>query len=667
MYSFCRSFQRIIQNLNIIGQLTDMVKSNPISPLDRQIALIVAAVTMGLLIRSTPLDLLPGDAGEFQFAAWNFGLAHATGYPLYLIVGGLWQHLWALVGVSPAASLNVLSVVFTGLAAASLFLLLVGWLPGALTVRRLAAGLGVAFFVANPTVRSQAIQAEVYALHALFLIVLLWAAARLTQAAAEDQDAFVRRFVLLAFLFGLAATHHATTVLLAPALLIFLFVWRRAWWRNARAWLWGVPAGLAPLLLYLYVPLRSGPDASPWYHQPLGDGVLTLFERTPAAFIDFVTGRSISVGFHDMSSALAGAPTAALLWLRHFEWVGIVLIIIGLFVLVRLRAWPLLALTVSYFILQLIFNLFYAIGDIFVYYVPLYLVACVWIAFAGVGIGSGFRLAGTQADAEQPLGWGVGLLIVLFAFPAQLWLTYTPIFDQPERESAAARAQWEAILTAAPPPDSILISNDRNEIVPFFYLQTVEHRAAARTVLFPLIAPDERFRDIGATVQSALDAGGAQPVYLIKPMPGLEVRFTLEPRTAPLIEVLGSATLPTPFTALDLRYGPLTLAGYGWAPTADGVEVTLVWSVTEPLDDVYTTTVQLFDEAGEKIGQSDRPPGGDYYPTALWKPDERLIDRHVIALQADTQPARMLVGMYIGAEGVLLAPPLEFSINEASQ
>lgn len=643
-----------------------MVKSNLISPLDRQIALIVAAATMGLLIRATPFDLLPGDAGEFQFAAWNFGLAHATGYPLYLIVGGVWQHLWALVGVSPAAALNVLSVIFTGAAAGALFLLLVGWLPGAVSVRRLAAALGVAFFVANPTVRSQAIQAEVYALHALFLIGILWAAGRVAQTADEDHDAFARRLSLLAFLFGLALTHHATTILLAPALLLYLFMVRRDWWRNVRAWLWGAPAVLTPLLLYLYVPLRNGPEASPWYHQPLGDGVLTLFERTPAAFVDFVTGRSISVGFHDAVTALAGASTAALLWLRHFEWVGVVLIIVGLFVLVRLRAWPLLALTGSYFVLQLTFNLFYAIGDIFVYYIPLYLLACIWIGFAGAGIGGGFRFS-VAADAPPAPGWGVGLLIVLLAFPAQLWITHTPIFDQLQRDSAAARAQWEAIASAAPPRDAILISNDRNEITPFFYLQTVEKRTVARTALFPLIAPGDRFRDIGATVQTALDEGGAQPVYLIKPMPGLETRFTLAPRTAPLVEVVGPAVAPTPLTTLDLPYGPLVLKGYRWTPTAAGAEVTLVWSVTDTLDRVYTTTVQLFDAAGEKLSQSDHPPGGDYYPTTLWKPGETLVERHTITLQADAQPARMLVGMYTGADGVLLAPPLEFSIEEASQ
>lgn len=637
----------------------------PISSVDRRVAVVIGAVAVGLLARATPLDLLPGDAGEFQFAAWNFGLAHATGYPLYLIVGGLWQHLWAWFGVSPAASLNVLSAVFAAAAASALYLLLVQWLPAAPTTRRLAAALAVAFFVANPTVRSQAIQAEVYTLHALLLIVILWAAGRILLVEALSDEDFARRFALLAFCLGLGLTHHATTALLGPALLLALFAWRREWFRSLRAWLWAIPAGLAPLLLYLYVPLRSGPHASPWYHQRLGDGVLTLFDNTPAAFLDFITGRSISVGFHDLGAALAAAPTALVLWLRHFEWTGLLLIALGLFALVRLRAWPLLTLTLSYFVLQQGFNLFYAIGDIFVYYIPLYLVASIWIAFAGVGIGAGFRLAGQAPTNVQPPAWSVGLLLVLFILPLQLWIAYTSLFDSLKSESVAARAQWEAILGADPPADAILISNDRNEMVPLFYLQVVEGRGKGHTGLFPLIAPGARFQDIGATVQTALDEGGAQPVYLIKAMPGLEARFALEPRTPPLVEVMGSHAAETPAVRLDAPYGPLLLLGYTWTPTTEGVEVTLAWQVKTPIAENYTTTVQLFDAEGEKIGQSDRPPGGVYYPTSLWKADETLVERHEIFLQTEAEPRRMLVGMYRSADGELLAAPLEFLLPES--
>ena len=67
------------------------------------------ALGLGVYSRTLAPGLLFGDAGEFQFAAWRFGLAHPTGYPLYLLLGGSWQHLAALFGVDPATSLNAFS------------------------------------------------------------------------------------------------------------------------------------------------------------------------------------------------------------------------------------------------------------------------------------------------------------------------------------------------------------------------------------------------------------------------------------------------------------------------------------------------------------------------------------------------------------------------------
>ena len=274
----------------------------------------------------------------------------------------------------------------------------------------------------------------------------------------------------------------------------------------------------------------------------------------------------------------------------------------------------------------------------------------------------------TSAQTAQRLGTFV--LIVLFVLPFQLWTRYTTLVEQLQDESTAARALWEGILAADPPANAILVSNDRNEIVPLFYLQTVENRARGSTGLFPLIAPDARFADIGTTVQTALDAGASvqpnQPVYLIKPMHGLEARFALAPANPPLVQVTGPAAAAEPAVAADAVYGPLRLLGYDMQPAAalTGTDtltdtVTLHWQVTGPLPGDYTTTVQLFDAAGSKLAQDDRRAGGDYYPTTLWKPGEVILDRHTLALPAGAQPTRLLVGMYTGPDAALLAPPLE--------
>jgi hypothetical protein len=182
------------------------------------------------------------------------------------------------------------------------------------------------------------------------------------------------------------------------------------------------------------------------------------------------------------------------------------------------------------------------------------------------------------------------------------------------------------------------------------------------TALFPLISPDARFADIGATVATAL-AAGAQPVYLIKPMPGLAVKFMLKPATSPLVQVIGPAANRPPTYAVNQPFGPLHLVGYEWQRSGDKVEIDLHWSVQSPVAADYTTTAQLFDAAGAKIDQDDQPPGGDYYPTSLWKPGETLVDSHLLTVPADRSPVTLLVGMYRGANFSQLAAPVKIKLR----
>ena len=262
--------------------------------------------------------------------------------------------------------------------------------------------------------------------------------------------------------------------------------------------------------------------------------------------------------------------------------------------------------------------------------------------------------------------WATVLVALLYWLPVQLWIQYSPLIQQARTESAATRETWEAILAADPPAAAILVSNDRNEIVPLFYLQYVEERRQDLVGIFPLIAPDARFADIGRTVATALAAGASQPVLLVKAMPGLETRFDLAPGAAPLVEVRGPAVTRPPTTPVDLAYGPLQLLGYDWTPTPEGAQIDLYWEVNDPAPADYTTTVQLFDGQGAKVGQDDRRPGGDYYPTSLWQPGEQFIDRHTIVLPPAAAPARLLVGMYAGPDAALLAPPLELTLPRES-
>lgn len=284
------------------------VKFSALTQPDRRLSLLLGATSLALYLRTLAPGLLPGDPGEFQFAAWRLGLAHPTGYPLYLILGWLWQHGLALVGVAPATALNALSAVFGALGVILCYLLVVRWLPGVDGLRRAAALTSALILATNLTYWSQALIAEVYTLHIVLVLALLLAVQRLVAGPTRG------RLLLVAGLTGLALTHHAMTLLLLPPLLLYLLL-ARADWRGVRAadWLLAVGVGLLSLLLYLYIPLRSGPDASPWYHQRLGDGVLHLYENNWASFWAFISGQSIAVGFRSVAGALNQLGTAG--WL----------------------------------------------------------------------------------------------------------------------------------------------------------------------------------------------------------------------------------------------------------------------------------------------------------------------------------------------------------------
>jgi len=698
---------------------------------DRQIALVLFAAVFGLYLRTLAPGLLFGDSGEFQVAAWTLGLAHATGYPLYLLLGSVWQHLLALLGFSPAYALNMLSALFGALSVSLLYLTLVQWLHSTMGIRRMVALLGALFLALNPTFWSQSLIAEVYTLHTLFLLLMLNLAYRLVVVgnsetaltdgmvekkeegmveSEEEKQPIAKRaterlapatlVLLLLLVVGFSFTHHAMTLMVLPTIFFALWSSREQWGKKVGTWILAGLVLLMPLLLYSYLPLRSGPAASPWYHQPLGATTLTLYQNDLSAFFSFLSGQSISVGFRNLSDAIAQLSQAWLLWRLHFLFPGVVLILLGLYALWRARNWRVLLLTIPLFLLHQIFNLFYNIGDILVYYIPLYVVGTIWLAFAVDAIGGGManlesaitardHAADEKAKSEPATNWrekqrakesrppalaiSAVLVLTIFWLPVQLGRNYFTALDQ--STANGARAMWEAIAEAAPPA-SILISNDRNEIVPLFYYQAVESKLKGITGLFPSIAPDERFVDIGATVATALSASNGQAiaeqaVYLIKEMPGLGVRFALETFTPPLVAVRERVDAQ-PAVPVNQPYGPLTLLGYDVVLLPDRMLITLYWQVHEDLTRDYTTTVQLFDESREKVAQNDAMAGGRYYPTSLWKRDEVLVEEHTMALEvtareATMRPVLILIGMYEGATATMLATPLEIILPEVFQ
>lgn len=187
-----------------------------------------------------------GDGGELTAAAYNLGVAHPPGYPLYLLLGKLFMMLVPLSSI--AMRMNLLSAVF-----ASASVVMVYLIGRTLNHQRLPAVLTALIAAFSFTFWTQAVVAEVYTLAALFFLVMIF------QTLTWLETKSPRRLMFLALTAGLALTHHVIIALFFPVFLVFI-LWNQPdlikkpdWRRIGKI----IALFLLPLLLYLYLPIRS--------------------------------------------------------------------------------------------------------------------------------------------------------------------------------------------------------------------------------------------------------------------------------------------------------------------------------------------------------------------------------------------------------------------------
>ena len=627
---------------------------------DYLLALLATLLAFVLYVRTLAPGLLFGDSAEFQMAAWLGGFVHPTGYPFYLLLGNIWTHL--LTAGDPAWRMNLLSALFGSLAVGLVYLLALRIIalslrPGewSSAAARLAALFAALAFAVTPTFWAQAVIAEVYTLNAAFVAAVLLG---LTTWAAQRPDRqSIAPLYWTAAIYGLSLTHHRSMLLLLPAIAVYLWLdsrtrsgmGRRTRFTASQAAL-ALALVLLPLLIYLYIPLRA--PLAPYATVRIGPGqTLQLYRPTLGGFIGHVSGQVFGSALGAPAGLAMRLASATRLFILEVpaRWAGLGLGLVGVAWLAG-RSRPLLALTGLSFVAVVAFNLLYAIGDIFVFYIPAYLIWILWAALGVVAIGTLLSRSVAQRGSRALRGV-LALIPCLFALALAAGSLIEHYGRLDRSEDNQARATWQAILAEPIPSDAILVSNDRDEMVPFWYLQYVEGSRPDLTGLFPLIQPTSDWADVGQVILTA--SRSQRPVLLIKAMPGLETRFQIESSDS-LARVAGPAVEKPPRTPRNVDFGgAIRLTGYDLAPArlrgGDRIQVSLYWQPLRPLEVDYTTFVHLVNADGVVIGASDHRPGGVYYPTSLWQPGDVLRDTHTITLTADLgrPPYALETGLYI--------------------
>ncbi|MCA9985789.1 MAG: DUF2723 domain-containing protein [Anaerolineales bacterium] len=566
------------------------------------------------------------DTFEFQVRTLDLGIVHPTGYPLWLLLAK--PFTWLPFG-SPAWRVNLAAVAWGVLATGLLYGLLV-----ALTGRRWPAALAALVWATRPTFWSQAIEAEVYTLHAVIVAGALWQMVWLLGRPQLETGVVRRGPIPLAAWLGLGLTNHLTTVfLLPPAGYLFLRHWLPA--PNKGAVLrWLLPrltaAFLLPLALYAYLPLRWQATNG----EPMG------FSR----FIDWVVGGRFqgALQWRAWLADPARWQIVGRLFLAEWGWWGLLLALLGLGLLLwrRRDAAVLLLLTGAGFTF---YCLNYLVPDLAVFLLPAQLVVAVGLG-AALGLAADLVPAGWLTDGRQLVTGAALLLAGLAPFALAVPATWQAV-DRSEADNFTA---WGRQVLSLPLADGATILADSEKIAPLLYLQEAE---GYRPDLNIMVLPDEAayLNELHSRVSQG------QTVYLARFLPRLEGIYHLR-SLGPLTEVSPAPlmALPEDVARLDQAVGPLRLLGWREALRlpGDALGLTLFWRAEEPAGENLLIYARWAAEGYHSPPQplTGQHPANNFYPTLAWDEGEIVPDYQQLSWPLGVTAAEIRVQ-------VAVAPP----------
>ena len=577
----------------------------------------ILAGLLPIYLLTMPHTVGRADTFEFQVVVPQLGIAHPTGYPLYLLLA----KLFTFVPISSVAwRVNLASAVFAlaGLTVIYLIILQLDSQPIPALLGAIAVGL-------TPTYWSQAVEAEVYALHALIVVVGLWFILEIGDGrGAKGEGRGVRGegrlLIILAFIIGLGLTNHLTMIFLIPAaILATLFALHkygslRDIYRLLITNYWLLPklllAALIPLSLYAYLPLRWAAVNE----DRMGFG----------RFVDWVVGGRFqgALQWSAWRNDLTRYEVVGRLFLDNWGTLNLILAAIGLIYLFRRRWRTAVLLLLTWFGFSF-YTLNYYVPDLSVFLIPAHMIIGI---FWAVGM-RGLFVMGNWVTGRLKIGdWRLetvnlqslvsSLLLIPILLPA------IANWPQVDRSGDDGLTQWGTAVLNLPLAENAAILADSEKIAPLYYLQQAE---GMRPDLDIMVLPDE------AAYRAELNGRiPHQTVYLARFLPGLEGSYHLR-SLGPLTEVSPEPLthLPDSAAPLTLRFGEIGLIGYelGGEFEEGTMAVTLYWQANQPVSQLQHVYLRWEDSQRATPGQH---PANNDYPTLAWDVGEIVPDFHLL-------------------------------------
>jgi hypothetical protein len=411
------------------------------------------------------------DGGDLITAAATGGVAHPTGYPVYLLLARLFQLI-------PIGSLAFRTNLMSGLAAVTAALLVydlvlrslspangkLNWLAG------LASGFA---FGLSPLFWSQAVITEVYALHALFVILILYLTSdfQFLRYVQRKLDPWI------GLALGLAVGNHSTAVFLLPTILSSTFI--RKPLRTGeissveepepgphsllRRLIW-LGIGLS---VYLTLPVRAVSQPPVNWGNPVTFGGFTWL----------VSGKLYQDQFFVLTlpAIWSRVQSVAALLIEQFGIPGLVLGLIGL--VVFYKSSRLYGNTIWIVFVFFCFTVIYATRDSFMYLIPAFLCFSIWI---GLGLGG---LLDMMVQRFHNVGLAGGLILILYFFILAGY--HWPQVDA-SRDFRAERF-GEDVLAQAPANAIVFAKGDKAIFTMWYFHYALQNRPDLAVVVTDLL------------------------------------------------------------------------------------------------------------------------------------------------------------------------------------
>lgn len=410
------------------------------------------------------------DSGEFLTATASLGSAHSPGYPLFLMYAK--PFTWLPFG-NFAFRMNVATAVSSSLACMMVYVLTTLLLAKEKllendTFNQYAlrfAGLAAAVtFGVTPRLWLQSNHDKPYPLLTFIAAVIFYLLLQWQQQYREgiERPSYV---YVCTFLAGLAMAVHQTIVLLLPAwfLMIVLTDWRMI--KRLKELILATAFALLGFIVHLYLPLRA-----------LSNPVLNWGD--PKTIEQFL--------WHFLRKGYPSEPPVrdwSLLWdqvrafnvSREFTWLGVVLLLLGSYYLIKNNRTVLIAYVASVVVFLLViagyFNTHREV--IFLteeFFTPLYMFTAIMI---GIGLFNLLGYAVRWSGLPDHLGFQVYGVVALLFFTLPTALCAVNYFENDQHNNYIAFDYASNSLRTLP-QNSIMYTWGDSGAFPLWYLQSVE-------------------------------------------------------------------------------------------------------------------------------------------------------------------------------------------------